>query len=60
MPDVVDALVALDELERSDRRRGFFDIAYSTPTLEKGVLVSRWSNGLEGRGKLIWNGEEWQ
>ena len=57
--DILAAVKALAELRASDRAWGFYDIEYQTPRMQGETLVTTWSDGLEGRGKLIWNGKDW-
>jgi hypothetical protein len=59
MHDIFNALRALDERRAVDRAEGRYDVLYATPYLEGDTLVTRWSDGLENRGKLGWNGQEW-
>ena len=59
LPAIVAALKALERLRASDRARGFYDITYQTPRLDGETLFTTWSDGLEGRGMLIWDGREW-
>ena len=59
LQDIFKALTALSERRAIDRAEGRYDVLYATPYLEGDTLVTRWSDGLEHRGKLGWNGQEW-